>query len=82
MVWSFVYLALGRVLELLVPVLAVDGRQRGRDLGPPPPAGRPAPPAPTASAPAPRPRAARGAQPPAAQAPMVDLGGHAPDAAV
>jgi hypothetical protein len=62
-------------------VLAVDGCERGGAPGPPPPAGRPSPPATMASAPAPRPRAACGAQPPAAQAPMVDLRGHAPDAA-
>ena len=49
-------------------LLAVDGRQRGGDPGPAPPASSSAPPAPTASAPAPRPRAAGGAQPPAAQA--------------
>jgi hypothetical protein len=62
-------------------LLALDGCQRGRDRGPPPPAHHPAPPAPTASAPAQRPRATGGAQPPPAQAAMVDLGGHAPDAA-
>jgi hypothetical protein len=73
------HLALRRLLELMV--LAVGGRQGGRDPGPPPPAGRPSSPAPTASAPAQRPRAAGGAQPPVAQVPMVDLHGHAPDAA-
>jgi hypothetical protein len=62
-------------------LLAVDGCQRGRDPGPPPPAGHHAPPAPTPQAPAPRPRAACGAQPPGAQAAMVDLRGHARDAA-
>ena len=45
-------------------LLAVDGCQRGRDPGPPPPAGHHAPPAPTPQAPAPRPRAACGAEPP------------------
>ena len=62
-------------------LLAVDGCQRGRDPGPPPPAGHHAPPAPTPQAPAPSPRAACGAQPPGAQAAMVDLRGHARDAA-
>jgi hypothetical protein len=62
-------------------VLAVGGRQRGRDPGPPPPADSPAPPAPTASAPAPGPCAACRPEPPPAQAPMVDLRGHTRDAA-
>jgi hypothetical protein len=62
-------------------LLALDGRQRGRDPRPTPPAGNPAPSAPTASAPAQRPRAAGGAQPSPAQAPMVDLRGHTRDAA-
>ena len=62
-------------------LLAVDGRQSGRDPGPTPPAGNPAPPAPTASAPAQRPRVACGPQPSPAQAPMGDLRGHARDAA-
>src|SRR5215213_11188494 len=45
-------------LRVAGAVLAVGGRQRGRDSGPPPPASDPAPPAPTASAPAPGPCAA------------------------
>jgi putative transposase len=62
-------------------LLAVDGCQRGRDPGPPPPAGNPAPPPPRPQAPAQRPRAPCGAQPPPPQAAMVDLHGHARDAA-
>jgi hypothetical protein len=80
MVWLFVYLA-GPPARVAGALLAVDGRQRGRDPGPPPPAGHPAPPAPTPQAPAPRPCAAGGAQPSPSQAPMVDLRGHARDAA-
>jgi putative transposase len=81
MVWSFVYLALRRLLELMVLCWrSTDAKEveilvLGHQLAILRRQQR------AASTPAQRPRAAGGAQPPAAQAAMVDLGGRTRDAA-
>ena len=78
MVWSFVYLALRRVLELMVlGWRSADAKEVEilvlRHQLAVPSHQHPG----TASAPAPRPRPARSTQPAPAQAPMVHLRGHA-----
>jgi hypothetical protein len=80
-VWSFVYLALCRLCELMVLCWRSADAKEVEILVLRHPADSPAPPAPTASAPAPGPCAACRPEPPPAQAPMVDLRGHARDAA-
>ena len=81
MVWSFVYLALCRLCELMVLCWRSADAKEVEILVLRHPADSPAPPAPTASAPAPGPCAACRPEPPPAQAPMVDLRGHTRDAA-
>jgi len=76
-VWSFVYLALRRVLELMVRCWMRTRLSSWSCVT----SWQSCAASPTASAPAQRPRAAGGAEPPAAQAAMVQLGGHARDAA-
>jgi hypothetical protein len=81
-VWSFVYLALRRLLELMVLCWRSTDAKEVEILVLRHQLAILRPPAPTAAAPAPLPRADGGAQPSPAQSPMVDLHDHARNAAL